>query len=248
MAGLSVSQPEPGWRQPARQCGLLTAAAPPAPRPSRRFREIHARRGRAAPADPNRPAARQFETIPPYLDGNGRIGRLLFTLLLKHWGLQERPLLYLSLFFKRNPAEYDRCLDAVRAEGDWEGWLDYFLEGVAIISEEAIASVRGLFAIASADRNRVLANKSATVPALRLLELLPRHPIVTVATTMNLVDVSKPTATTRAIGNYGPKARPFFRIKGLPRSVKGRNQSGREGTMMLTTRHLEVFGTVNLSP
>ncbi len=141
----------------------------------------------------------QFETIHPYLDGNGRIGRLLITLLLEHWGLQERPLLYLSLFFKRNQAEYYRRLNAVRAEGDWEGWLDYFLEGVAIISEEAIASVRGLFAIASADRNRVLANKSATVPALRLLELLPRHPIVTVAATMNLVDVSKPTAT-RAIG------------------------------------------------
>ena len=141
----------------------------------------------------------QFETIHPYLDGNGRIGRLLITLLLEHWGLQERPLLYLSLFFKRNQAEYYRRLNAVRAEGDWEGWLDYFLEGVAIISEEAIASVRGLFAIASADRNRVLANRSATVPALRLLELLPRHPIVTVATTMNLVDVSKPTAT-RAIG------------------------------------------------
>ncbi len=141
----------------------------------------------------------QFETIHPYLDGNGRIGRLLITLLLEHWGLQERPLTYLSLFFKRNRAENYRRLDAVRSEGDWEGWLDYSLEGVAIISEEAIASVRGLFAIASADRNRVHANKSATAPTLRLSELLLRHPIVTVATAMNLVNESKPTAT-RAIG------------------------------------------------
>ena len=135
----------------------------------------------------------QFETIIPYLDGNGRIGRLLITLLLEHWGLQKRPLLNPSLFFKRNQAGHYRRLNAVRAEGDWEGWLDYFLERVAIISEEAIATARGLFAIASADRNRVLANKSATVPALRFLELLPRHPIVTVATTMNLVDI-RPTS------------------------------------------------------
>ncbi len=134
-----------------------------------------------------------FETINPCLDGNGRIGRLLITLLLEHWGLQKRPLLYPSLFFKRNQARHYRRLNAVRAEGDWEGWLDYFLERVAIISEEAIATARGLFAIASADRNRVLANKSATVPALRFLEPLPRHPIVTVATTMNLVDI-RPTS------------------------------------------------------
>ncbi len=68
----------------------------------------------------------QFETIHPYLDGNGRIGRLLITVLLEHWGLLRKPLLYLSLFFKRNRAEYYRRLSNVRTEGDWEGWLDFF--------------------------------------------------------------------------------------------------------------------------
>jgi len=72
----------------------------------------------------------QFETIHPYLDGNGRIGRLLIALLLEHWGLLDRPLLYLSLFFKRNRAEYYRRLNNVRTVGDWEGWLDFFLDGV----------------------------------------------------------------------------------------------------------------------
>src|SRR5207245_1026535 len=74
----------------------------------------------------------QFETIHPFLDGNGRIGRLLITLLLEHWKLLSEPLLYLSLFFKRHRAEYYRLLNAVRLEGDWESWVSFFLEGVAI--------------------------------------------------------------------------------------------------------------------
>ena len=65
----------------------------------------------------------QFETLHPYLDGNGRLGRLLITLLLRHWGLLSRPLLYLSLFLKTHRREYYRRLDAVRTNGDWEGWL-----------------------------------------------------------------------------------------------------------------------------
>lgn len=79
----------------------------------------------------------QFETIHPYLDGNGRIGRLLVTLLLEHWRLLTRPLLYLSLFFKRHRQEYYRRLNAVRVDGDWEAWLDFFLDGVATIADEA---------------------------------------------------------------------------------------------------------------
>src|SRR5258708_5886274 len=81
----------------------------------------------------------QFETIHPYLDGNGRIGRLLVTLLLEHWKLLTKPLLYLSLFFKRHRADYYRRLNAVRVNGDWEGWTDFFLEGVATIADEAVA-------------------------------------------------------------------------------------------------------------
>lgn len=140
----------------------------------------------------------QFETIHPYLDGNGRIGRLLVTLLLEHWKLLTKPLLYLSLFLKRHRSEYYRRLNAVRIEGAWEPWLDFFLDGVATISEEATASARDLFALVAADRERVLAHESASVVAVRLFESLPRHPIVTVGSAMKLLDTSKPTVA-RAI-------------------------------------------------
>ncbi len=140
----------------------------------------------------------QFETIHPYLDGNGRIGRLLVTLLLEHWKLLTKPLLYLSLFLKRHRDDYYRRLSAVRVDGDWEAWIDFFLDGVATIADEAVASARDLFTLVTADRARVLESDTMSVGAVRLFELLPRHPLVTVAATMKLLDTSKPTAA-RAI-------------------------------------------------
>lgn len=136
----------------------------------------------------------QFETIHPYLDGNGRIGRLLITLLLHHWKLLTKPLLYLSLFFKRHREDYYRRLNAVRIGGDWEGWLDFFLDGVATIADEAVASARELFALVAEDRARVHAKDGMSIGAIRLFELLPRHPIVTVASVMKMLDTTKPTA------------------------------------------------------
>jgi Fic family protein len=136
----------------------------------------------------------QFETIHPYLDGNGRIGRLLVTLLLEHWKLMTKPLLYLSLFFKRHRDDYYRRLNAVRIDGDWEGWLDFFLDGVATIADEAALSARDLFALVAAHRSRVLAHHGMSVVALRLFELLPRHPVLTVAAVMKLMETTKPTA------------------------------------------------------
>lgn len=136
----------------------------------------------------------QFETIHPYLDGNGRIGRLLIGLLLEHWGLLKAPLLYISLFFKRHRAEYYRRLNAVRLEGDWEGWIDFFLDGVATIADEAIESARTLFALVNGDRAGLLDSGGASISAIRLFEALPRHPIVTVASSMKLINITKPTA------------------------------------------------------
>lgn len=136
----------------------------------------------------------QFESIHPYLDGNGRIGRLLIALLLDHWGLLKAPLLYISLFFKRHQQEYFRRLTAVRINGDWEGWTDFFLDGVATIADEAVASARELFTIVTSDRARVLAQDTTSVSAARLFELLPNNPIITVATAMRLIETSKPTA------------------------------------------------------
>jgi len=136
----------------------------------------------------------QFETIHPYLDGNGRIGRLLVTLLLEDWKILTKPLLYLSLFFKRNRGDYYDRLSAVRTAGDWEGWTDFFLEGVATIADEAVESARELFALITEDRARALENAATSVAAVRLFELLPRHPVVSVAFAVKQLSVSKPTA------------------------------------------------------
>ena len=136
----------------------------------------------------------QFETLHPYLDGNGRIGRLLISLLLEHWQVLARPLLYLSLFFKRHRAEYYRRLAQVRIEGDWEGWLDFFLDGVATIADEAVATARDLFVLVAADRERLLSRPEAALAAVRLFELLPTNPIVTSTSVMRLLATSRPTA------------------------------------------------------
>jgi len=80
----------------------------------------------------------QFETIHPFLDGNGRVGRLLIALILHSDGVLRQPLLYLSLYFKQHRSEYYRQLDAVRTAGDWEAWLDYFLEGVTETAAGAV--------------------------------------------------------------------------------------------------------------
>jgi Fic family protein len=136
----------------------------------------------------------QFETIHPYLDGNGRMGRLLIALLLEHWKVLPHPLLYLSVFFRRHQAEYYRRLSRVRSDGDWEGWLDFFLDGVATVANDAVALASALFAQVAADRTKVLAESTASVAALRLFELLPAHPIITVNTAIRLLETTKPTA------------------------------------------------------
>jgi Fic family protein len=142
----------------------------------------------------------QFETIHPYLDGNGRIGRLLITLLLEHWGLLDVPLLYLSLYFKRHRAEYCRRLDAVRTDGDFEGWLKYFLEGIAVIADETVETSQKLFALMSADRTKVLSVRATSVASVRLFELMPSHPIITIAKVVKLLKTTKPTAIKAVSG------------------------------------------------
>jgi len=98
-------------------------------------------------------------------------------------------------FLKTHRQEYYRRLGAVRADGDWEGWLAYFLEGVAVVAEEAIATARRLHAIVEESRERLLARDDATVFSLRLFELLPQHPIVTVNRAVDLLQCSRPAAT-----------------------------------------------------
>jgi Fic family protein len=136
----------------------------------------------------------QFESIHPYLDGNGRVGRLLIALLLEHWKLLNAPLLYLSLHFKRRRPDYYRLLDEVRRTGDWEGWSRFFLEGVAEIGEESATTARDLYRLVARDRDRVLVAKNSSLTAVRLLELLPGRPVVTIPGVVKMLETTKPTA------------------------------------------------------
>lgn len=151
-------------------------------------------------ADPLPPLVRvglvhaQFETIHPFLDGNGRIGRLLVTLLFEHWRLLSLPILYLSLSFKLRREEYYRRLNLVRSEGDWEGWTRFFLECVRDSSEDGVNAARRIHALLGKDRQAVVHHKATTIPAVRLLDLLPEHPMVTLAKTQELLETTKPTA------------------------------------------------------
>jgi Fic family protein len=136
----------------------------------------------------------QFETIHPFLDGNGRIGRLLIALLVEHWGLLPSPLLYLSLAFKRQREEYYRRLSAVRQKGDWEGWTSFFLKSVQEAADDGVATAQRTFALVSKDRQSLLKQKGATVIAVRLFDLLPNHPMMTLKSAIDLLDTTKPTA------------------------------------------------------
>lgn len=141
----------------------------------------------------------QFETIHPFLDGNGRIGRLLIALLLEHWKVLASPLLYLSLALKRRQGEYYERLAAVRTEGDWEGWTRFYLECVRDAAADGVRVVELLFALIGKDRAALTGSDKATVPAIRLLDALPSNPVVTLPSVVKMLKVTKPTAL-KAIG------------------------------------------------
>ncbi|MBK8203547.1 MAG: Fic family protein [Bdellovibrionales bacterium] len=137
----------------------------------------------------------QFETIHPFLDGNGRLGRLLIALLLEAWGILDSRLLYLSLHFKRNQQEYYSRLDAVRTKGDWEGWIRFFLDGICLSGQEAVNVSQELFKLFELDRRKLLTSAKIAVPAIRLFEELPRNPVITLRQVVELLNTTKPTAS-----------------------------------------------------
>jgi len=136
----------------------------------------------------------QFGTIHPFLDGNGRIGRLLITLLLEHWGVMRSPILYLSHSFKRHQREYYDRLSAVRTDGDWEGWTRFYLSCVEQAAEDGVSVAQRIHALTSKDRGRLMSHRSATVAAIQLLDLLPSNPMVTVPKATRLLGGTAPTA------------------------------------------------------
>ena len=137
----------------------------------------------------------QFETIHPFLDGNGRIGRLLIAALLEHWGQLPEPLMYFSGYLKQHQAEYYRRLAGVRTEGDWEGWVAFFLEGVAKAAFDAERSIVAIATLLAADRRRLLASSKAGPTSYRLFELLPMMPRFTIKQVRQKLGTSFPTAT-----------------------------------------------------
>lgn len=119
----------------------------------------------------------QFETIHPFLDGNGRIGRLLITFLLCQQGILRRPLLYLTYFFKRQRANYYERLQAVRDRGDWEGWVEFFLSGVAEVAEQAGDTARQILRM-QGEHRALIQSKVGTGSALRLHDHLFDRPVI----------------------------------------------------------------------
>ena len=138
----------------------------------------------------------QFETIHPFLDGNGRVGRLLITLLLCDADALAEPLLYLSLYFKAHRARYYDLLQKVRLEGDWEAWVDFFLEGVIETAEQATSTARRLLVLYAADRERIEGELDrAAGSALRVHGLLERTPLTTTGRADRELGLSRPTIT-----------------------------------------------------
>ena len=137
----------------------------------------------------------QFETIHPFLDGNGRVGRLLITLLLCEAGVLSQPLLYLSVYFKRHRDRYYELLDRVRQTGDWEAWLTFFLQGVQETAENAAATARRLTERFAADRERLATEGRRAGSALRVHVALQERPILSIPETRKRTHLAFPTVS-----------------------------------------------------
>jgi Fic family protein len=141
----------------------------------------------------------QFETIHPFLDGNGRMGRLLITFLLCHHGDLAEPLLYLSIFFKKNRQTYYDHLQAIRDKGDWEGWLAFFLEGVATVATEATATARQIVELREDVREQIARGVGRRASrAHHLLDGLFKNPVVNVKDVKRITGLSQPAANALA--------------------------------------------------
>ncbi|MGQ9807673.1 MAG: Fic family protein [Armatimonadota bacterium] len=135
----------------------------------------------------------QFETIHPFLDGNGRLGRLLIAFVLHDEGILRRPLLYLSLFFKEHRSDYYRLLDDVRLRGEWEAWLEFFLEGVAHTADNAVHTAQRLVALFEEDFARLKASSRGSASTRAVLEALRQRPLLTVPELCRRTGLSFPT-------------------------------------------------------
>jgi Fic family protein len=157
----------------------------------------------------------QFETIHPFLDGNGRLGRLLIALLLFNSGVLHQPILYLSLYFKARRADYYRLLQEVRENGAWEAWMEFFLTGVADTAGQALASARELLKICADDAGKIKALGRSAPTALQVHGFLQRRPVTTIKSAAHDLNLSIPT-----VG----KALDLLRAAGIVREATGQRR------------------------
>lgn len=158
----------------------------------------------------------QFETIHPFLDGNGRVGRLLIPMLLSIEGMLREPLLYLSLYFKQNRTRYYEMLDRVRADGEWEEWVMFFATGVELTANAAVATAHRLLEISQADRVKVQGTGRIAGSALQIHHALLSRPVNTIARLAEETQLSVPAVTS---------ALAALVTLGLVREVTGRKRN-----------------------
>lgn len=174
----------------------------------------------------------QFETIHPFLDGNGRIGRLLITFFLCHEQILQKPVLYLSHFFKKNRSEYYDRLQNVRDRGDWEGWLKFFLRGVSDVSRQATITARQIVALREKHREDIALNFGQSGGrAVRLLERMFQHPTITVNQVAEFLNISFPSAN----GLVGR-----FQERGVLQEITGNSRN----RVFLYKAYVELFSTL----
>lgn len=171
----------------------------------------------------------QFETIHPFLDGNGRLGRLLISLLLCARGVLKEPLLYLSLYFKAHRDRYYELLQKVRTEGAWEEWLEFFLEGTAITAQQAADAAVELVRLFAEDRQRIQTLGRPASSALRVHEYMQKKPLMNIGAAADALGLSIPTVAG-ALQNLIDL--------GIARETTGRQRR----------RVLPMIGTYRLSP
>ena len=138
----------------------------------------------------------QFETIHPFLDGNGRLGRLLITFLLCAGGALREPILYLSLYFKAHRRAYYELLDRVRVSGDWEAWLDFFLAGVKDTAEQAVTAARRILGVLDRDRRKIESLGRPSASVLRVFQHAQMHPILSIGDAAAKTGISFPTVAS----------------------------------------------------
>lgn len=177
----------------------------------------------------------QFETIHPFLDGNGRVGRLLITLYLCSAGVLQHPLLYLSLYFKTHRQDYYRLLQEVRENGNWEAWIEFFLDGVTETANQAFDEAMAIVNLFKQDRDRIPKNGANSGSVLRLHGALQAHPYITARHAAAQTGLSMPTVNT---------ALDTLQSLGIVHEVTGKKR----GRVFCYTAYMAILGAATQQP